>query len=180
MQTQTEQRTTTTEQAAAAQEKGSQYLTFVLAEEHYAVEILRVREIRGWSSVTRIPKSPAFLLGVLNLRGAIVPIIDLRMRLSLEPVEYTSVTVTIVLAVESSRGKRNFGIVVDGVSDVLEVPPSDIQAPPEVGKSTNPEFITGLATIGDKMLMLLDIDQLLNEKELAAAVERTETAMNCA
>lgn len=180
MPTQTEQQTASTAQGGAAQEKGSQYLTFMLAGEHYAVEILRVREIRGWTSVTRIPKSPPFLLGVLNLRGAIVPIIDLRLRLSLEAVEYTSVTVTIVLAADSSLGKRNFGIVVDGVSDVLEVPPSDIQGPPEMGKSANPEFITGLATIGEKMVMLLDIDQLMNEKQLAAAVESPETALNSA
>lgn len=155
--------------AVTAQEKGSQYLTFMLAGEHYAVEILRVREIRGWSPVTRIPKSPAFLLGVLNLRGAIVPIIDLRRRLSLEPAAYTCVTVTIVLAVESSHGKRNFGIVVDGVSDVLEVPSSDVQPPPEVSKCANTEFISGLATVADTMVMLLDIDKLLNEEELSAA-----------
>lgn len=179
MQTHTEERTTAKEPAAVAQEgKSSQYLTFVLADEHYAVEILRVREIRGWSPVTRIPQSPAFLLGVLNLRGSIVPIIDLRMRLGLEPVAYTSVTVTIVLAVESSHGKRNFGIVVDGVSDVLEVPSADIQVPPEVGRGANLEFITGLATVADKMVMLLDIDQLLNEKELSAAVERSEAAVD--
>ncbi len=177
MQTHTEERTTTAEPATATPGKSSQYLTFVLADEHYAVEILRVREIRGWSPVTRLPQSPAFLLGVLNLRGSIVPIIDLRVRLSLESVAYTSVTVTIVLAVESSRGKRNFGIVVDGVSDVLEVSPSDIQVPPEIGKGVNPEFITGLAAVADKMLMLLDIDQLLNEKELSAVVERSEAAV---
>lgn len=167
-----------TENAVMAPEKGSQYLTFMLAGEHYAVEILRVREIRGWSPVTRIPKSPAFLLGVLNLRGAIVPIIDLRMRLSLEPVVHTNVTVTIVLAVESAQGKRNFGIVVDAVSDVLEVPLSDVQAPPEVGKSANTEFISGLATVADKMVMLLDIDKLLNEEELSAAASYSDVAMS--
>lgn len=176
MQTQTVERKTATEDAITAQEKGSQYLTFMLAGEHYAVEILRVREIRGWSPVTRIPQSPAFLLGVLNLRGAIVPIIDLRRRLSLEPAEYTCVTVIIVLSVESSHGKRNFGIVVDGVSDVLEVPSSDVQDPPEVSKSTNTEFINGLATVADKMVMLLDIDKLLNEEELSAAASYSDAA----
>lgn len=159
-----------TADVATMQEKESQYLTFMLAGEHYGVEILRVREIRGWSPVTRIPKSPAYLLGVLNLRGSIVPIIDMRMRLNLERVAYTSVTVTIVLSVESSHGKRNFGIVVDSVSDVLEVPVADVQAPPEVGKTVNTEFISGLATIGEKMVMLLDIDQLLNDEELSAVV----------
>lgn len=176
MQTQTAERKTATENAVTAQETGSQYLTFMLAGEHYAVEILRVREIRGWSPVTRIPKSPTFLLGVLNLRGTIVPIIDLRRRLSLEPVAYTCVTVTIVLSVESSRGKRNFGIVVDGVSDVLEVSSSDVQPPPEVSKSAATEFINGLATVADKMVMLLDIDKLLNEEELSAAASCSDVA----
>lgn len=177
MQMQTAERKQTMENAVTAQEKGSQYLTFMLAGEHYAVEILRVREIRGWSPVTRIPKSPGFLLGVLNLRGAIVPIIDLRLRLSLEPVAYSGVTVTIVLAVESSRGKRNFGIVVDGVSDVLEVPTAEVQSPPEMSKSADTEFINGLATVGEKMVMLLDIDRLLNEEELSAAVSKSGEAM---
>lgn len=163
-----------TADAATVQKKESQYLTFMLAGEYYGVEILRVREIRGWSPVTRIPKSPAYLLGVLNLRGSIVPIIDMRMRLSLEQVAYTSVTVTIVLSVESPHGRRNFGIVVDSVSDVLEVPVTDVQAPPEVGKTMNTEFISGLATIGEKMVMLLDIDQLLNDEELSAVVASSE------
>lgn len=177
MQTQTAKRETAAEQTATTQEKGAQYLTFMLAGEHYAVEILRVREIRGWSSVTRIPKSPAFLLGVLNLRGAIVPIIDLRLRLSLESVAYTSLTVTIVLAVESSHGTRNFGIVVDAVSDVMEVSSSDVQAPPEVSKGTNTEFISGLATVADNMVMLLDIDKLVDEHELSAVVDSPEGAI---
>ncbi|MDN5870585.1 MAG: chemotaxis protein CheW [Nitrococcus sp.] len=176
MQAQTTEQAAVTEQTATAQDKGAQYLTFMLAGEHYAVEILRVREIRGWSPVTRIPKSPAFLLGVLNLRGAIVPIIDLRMRLSLEAVAYTSVTVTIVLAVESSHDTRNFGIVVDAVSDVMEVPSSDLQAPPEISKGTNTEFISGLAAVADNMVMLLDIDKLLDEKELSAAIDSPEVA----
>src|SRR5262245_13863764 len=93
-----------------------QVLTFVLGSETYGVDILRVQEIRGWSAVTRIPHAPAHVLGVLNLRGSIVPIVDLRMRFALERAEYTNVTVIIVLSVHSASGKRPFGVFVDGVS----------------------------------------------------------------
>src|SRR3954471_23239906 len=106
------------EQKNAAIPAGSnQVLTFTLGEETYGVDILRVQEIRGFSPVTRIPQSPTHILGVLNLRGSIVPIVDLRMRFSLERAEYTPLTVIIVLSVESSVGRRDFGVVVDGVSD---------------------------------------------------------------
>jgi purine-binding chemotaxis protein CheW len=98
-----------------------QVLTFVLGNGTYGVDILRVQEIRGWSSVTKIPHAPAHVLGVLNLRGSIVPVVDLRMRFNLERAEYTAVTVIIVLAVQSDSGRRNFGVVVDGVSDVVDI-----------------------------------------------------------
>ena len=92
------------------------------------MDILRVQEIRGWSPVTRIPQAPAHVLGVLNLRGSIVPIVDLRMRFSLQRAEYTPLTVIIVLSVESPQGRRDFGVVVDGVSDVIDVPAGDVKA----------------------------------------------------
>src|SRR3569623_1518423 len=106
----------------AQTEAGShQVLTFVLGNETYGVDILRVQEIRGWSAVTKIPHAPSHVLGVLNLRGSIVPIVDLRMRFSLDRAEYTPLTVIIVLSVESAVGRRDFGVVVDGVSDVIDV-----------------------------------------------------------
>jgi purine-binding chemotaxis protein CheW len=98
-----------------------QVLTFTLGDETYGVDILRVQEIRGWAPVTRIPQAQAHVLGVLNLRGSIVPIVDLRMRFSLPRAEYTPLTVIIVLSVESPQGRRDFGLVVDGVSDVIDV-----------------------------------------------------------
>src|ERR1044071_3117811 len=101
--------------------QGNQVLTFTLGEETYGVDILRVQEIRGWTPVTRIPQAASHVLGVLNLRGSIVPIVDLRMRFALERAEYTSITVIIVLSVQSSTGRRDFGVVVDGVSDVVDV-----------------------------------------------------------
>lgn len=139
----------------------NQVLTFTLGEETYGVDILRVQEIRGFSPVTRIPQSPPHILGVLNLRGSIVPIVDLRMRFHLERAEYTPLTVIIVLSVESPVGRRDFGVVVDGVSDVIDVPVSDVKPAPELGDQVSTEFIEGLASVSGRMVMLLDIDQLI-------------------
>ena len=138
-----------------------QVLTFTLGDETYGVDILRVQEIRGWQPVTRIPQTATHVLGVLNLRGSIVPIVDLRMRFNLQRAEYTAVTVIIVLSVESPSGRRDFGVVVDGVSDVVDVPGASIKPAPDLGGQASTEFIKGLASIGDHMVMLLDIDQLI-------------------
>ena len=153
------------------QAKGSpsnQVLTFTLGDETYGVDILRVQEIRGWSPVTRIPQAQAHVLGVLNLRGSIVPIVDLRMRFSLPRAEYTPLTVIIVLSVESPQGRRDFGVVVDGVSDVVDVALAEVKAAPELGAQANTEFIAGLAAVSGRMVMLLDIDRLIGG-EVAAA-----------
>jgi purine-binding chemotaxis protein CheW len=147
----------------------NQVLTFTLGEETYGVDILRVQEIRGWSAVTRIPQAPPHVLGVLNLRGSIVPIVDLRMRFALERAEYTPLTVIIVLSVESAQGRRDFGVVVDGVSDVIDVPASDVKPAPELGPQVSTEFIAGLAAVSGRMVMLLDIDRLIGG-EVAGAV----------
>ncbi|HEY4369341.1 MAG TPA: chemotaxis protein CheW [Steroidobacteraceae bacterium] len=146
---------------AAAAAGSHQVLTFTLGAETYGVDILRVQEIRGFSPVTRIPQAPSHVLGVLNLRGSIVPIVDLRMRFTLERAEYTPLTVIIVLSVESVTGRRDFGVVVDGVSDVIDVPVSDIKPAPELGSHVGTEFIEGLAAVAGNMVMLLDIDQLI-------------------
>ena len=136
-----------------------QVLTFVLGDETYGVDILRVQEIRGWSSVTKIPQSPSHVLGVLNLRGAIVPIVDLRMRFSLERAEYTPVTVIIVLSIKAGNGRRNFGVVVDGVSDVVDVNDSEVKPAPELAGSS--DYIRGLVPVSERMVVLLDIDRLI-------------------
>jgi purine-binding chemotaxis protein CheW len=153
-----------TNQAIAEKDAGNagshQVLTFTLGDETYGVDILRVQEIRGWSPVTRIPQSPSHVLGVLNLRGSIVPIVDLRMRFSLERAEYTPLTVIIVLSVESSVGRRDFGLVVDGVSDVIDVAANDVKPAPELDQVST-EFIEGLAAVSGRMVMLLDIDKLI-------------------
>ena len=148
-------------------EQLDEYLTFYLADEEYGVDILRVQELRGWESVTRIPSSPDYVKGVVNLRGAIVPIIDLRTRFNLPQAEYTATTVVIVLSVQSvdSDNEKIMGVVVDAISDVVNAKTSDIQATPEFDSSIEIEYIKGLAASGDKMIMLVDVDKLLDIKQ---------------
>lgn len=142
---------------------GNEYLTFHLANEEYGVDILRVQEIRGWENVTRIPNSPAYVKGVLNLRGAIVPIIDLRIRFDLPQTDYTPMTVVVVLSVISKKGKKRIvGVVVDAISDVVNAKLTDIQATPDFDASIEIEYIQGLATAGNNMLMLVNVDKLLS------------------
>lgn len=143
-----------------------QYLTFTLGGESYGVDILRVQEIRGWTPVTCIPNTPAYLRGMLNLRGSIVPIVDMRMRFNLEHAEFTPVTVVIVLTVEGARGSRVIGVVVDSVSDVLDVTPGEIKPSPDFGGAIDTDFIKGLATANDEMVMLLDVDKMLTDDEI--------------
>ena len=139
-----------------------QYLTFMLADEEYGVDILRVQEIRGWDSATAIPNAPDYVLGVVNLRGVVVPIFDLRKRFNLDNAEFTSETVIVVVKVEHEKGERTIGMVVDGVSDVYNITAENVNSAPDVGGSVNMEFIKGLATINDEMIILLDVDELIN------------------
>jgi purine-binding chemotaxis protein CheW len=138
-----------------------QVLTFVLGSETYGVDILRVQEIRGWSAVTKIPYAPPHVLGVLNLRGSIVPIVDLRMRFNLDRAEYTAITVIIVLSVHTAAGKRHFGVVVDGVSDVVDVNSAEVKPAPDLGTRAATEHIRGLVPVAERMVVLLDIDKLI-------------------
>jgi purine-binding chemotaxis protein CheW len=137
-----------------------QVLSFRLGQETYGVDILAVKEIRGWAPVTRIPQAPEHVLGVLNLRGAIVPIIDLRMRFGL-PAEFTPVTVVIVLQIEHEQGQRECGIVVDSVSDVVEILPESTRPAPDLTCQQRAAFIAGLAEVDDHMLILLDVTELV-------------------
>jgi purine-binding chemotaxis protein CheW len=134
-----------------------QYLTLNLADEEYGIDILAVREIRGWTPVTRIPQSPDYLRGVLNLRGAIVPVLDLRLRFGLPQEEYTANTVNVIVAV----GGRLFGVVVDAVSDVLDVADDDLRPVPEMGTAVHTDYLKGLTSVGERMVLLLDVEKLL-------------------
>lgn len=147
-----------------------QILTFRLGEETFGLDILRVKEIRGWSPVTRVPQSPRQVLGVLNLRGAIVPIIDLRVRFDLSSAEFTPVTVIIVISVKMHDGSsKECGLVVDSVSDVVDLTEDMRREAPQLAGSSSVDYIESLATIDDGMLILLDADALVRgEMDIAA------------
>lgn len=138
-----------------------QYLTFMLGDEEYGVEILRVQEIKGWETVTKIPNTPHFLCGVLNLRGTIVPIVDLRLRFDMPARAYMPTTVVVVLKVEGDI-QRTVGVVVDGVSDAHDVLPADIKPAPDFGSHINTNYISGVVSIDDAMMMILNVDDLLS------------------
>jgi len=138
-----------------------QYLTFIMNEEEYGVDILSVQEIRGWEPVTPVPNSPAHIKGVVNLRGIIVPIVDLRAKFNLDNVEYSPLTVVIVLRVSFDDGERIMGVVVDAVSDVYGLSLEDMKTAPDLGDHVNTTYIRGLASVDEKMIIILDIDALL-------------------
>jgi len=140
-----------------------EYLTFILGEEEYGIDILRVQEIRGYDAVTAIANAPAFIKGVINLRGTIVPIVDMRIKFNLSKATYDDFTVVIILNVL----QRTIGIVVDGVSDVVALESADIKPPPEFGSALDTKFITGLGVKDDRMLIMVDIEKLLSSKDLS-------------
>lgn len=142
-----------------------QFLTFELAGEAYGIEILRVQEIRGWESVRELPNTPDYIKGALNLRGEIVPIIDLRERFGMEKTEYSPITVVIVLCVESIQGSNVMGIVADAVSDVLDITLADIKATPKLGSKIDTRYMRGMHMGKKQMVMLLDTDKLLDSEE---------------
>lgn len=142
--------------------EGNQYLSFILGDEHYGVDILRVQEIKGYTAVTRIPNTPDFIKGVLNLRGAIVPIVDLRAKFGMDKVDATMFTVIVVVVVKD----RVMGIVVDAVSDVLDIAAKEIQPAPNFGAKVDTSFIHSIAKSGDKLITLLDIDRVLSTDDI--------------
>ena len=142
---------------------GTQFLTFALGDEEYGVPILNVQEIKGYAPVTPIPNTPAWVRGVMNLRGTIVPVIDLRLRLGMPLAEYGTFTVIIVLAVNA----KVVGAIVDAVSDVLTIPDADVQSP-DLAIGPDVRFIDGIARAADKLVILLDAEALLRQEELAA------------
>jgi purine-binding chemotaxis protein CheW len=150
------------EAANTAQHVGGEFLTFRLGGEEYGIDILKVQEIRSYEPPTRIANAPAFIKGVVNLRGVIVPIVDLRLRLGCESAEYSALTVVIVLNVKG----RVVGAVVDSVSDVLELAKDAIRPAPEMASAVDASFITGIGSVGERMLILMDIEGLMASEEM--------------
>lgn len=136
-----------------------QFLTFLLDGEEYGVDILRVQEIKGWDKVTSIPNTSDYVEGVINLRGFVVPIINLRKRFAKEPVDHSKTTVVIVLKVHGEKGERTMGFIVDAVSDVYSVTSEQLRPPPDFGAAQT-NYVKGLATVDGKLVILLDVDQL--------------------
>jgi len=155
---------TTGRETRGAEVRKSEFITFRLGNESYAIEILKVQEIRGYETPTAIATAPAFIKGVINLRGVIVPILDLRVKFQLPHSAYDEFTVVIIMNV----AQRLVGVVVDSVSDVVSLAEQDIRATPEFASETfDSRYITGLATVDDAMLILLDVEKLLTSADMA-------------
>jgi purine-binding chemotaxis protein CheW len=148
--------------AVTGTDASNEYLTFTLGDEEYGIDILKVQEIRGYDAVTRIANAPAFIKGVINMRGVIVPIIDMRLKFNLGQVEYNEFTVVIILNV----AERVVGIVVDGVSDVIVLKRSQIHPAPEFGALMDTAYIDGLTTLDDRMVIMVDIEKLITSGEM--------------
>ncbi|AEE23518.1 CheW protein [Glaciecola sp. 4H-3-7+YE-5] len=151
--------------------ESNEFLSFFLGEEHYALDIMTVKEIRGYETVTKIANAPSFIKGVINLRGDIVPIIDLRIKFSVGEATYTEFTIVIMLNVCD----RIVGIVVDGVSDVIKLQDEDIRPPPEFGVAFDSKYLLGLASLEEHMVILVNIESLISSDELGLFDNRATT-----
>ncbi len=149
--------------ATPADDVPNEFLTFTLGAEEYGVDILKVQEIRGYDTVTKVPNAPSFIKGVINLRGTIVPVVDLRLKFSLERADYNEFTVMIILNV----ARRIVGVVVDGVSDVMQLTPEQVRPAPEFGGGIDTKFITGIGALEQRMLILIDIEKLMSSQDMA-------------
>jgi purine-binding chemotaxis protein CheW len=144
------------------QQDENQYLTFLMADEEYGMDILAVQEIRGWEEVTAIPNAPSYVKGAINLRGTIVPIVDLRLRFGITPEEYGALTVVIVVSVCVNEQEKIMGLVVDAVSDVYSISEDKAKDVPDFHESDNGEFVHGLVNVGKKMVVLLNLAKVLD------------------
>ena len=160
--------TATMDQAVkAVSEKEEKYLTFVLAAEEYGIGILKIKEIIGMMPITTVPQTPEFVKGVINLRGKVIPVVDLRLRFGMEAMDYTERTCIIVVEIEGSAGTVQIGIVVDSVSEVLNIKVENIEETPTFGTKLNTEYISGMAKMEGGVKILLDIDRVLSANEIS-------------
>ena len=157
----------------------NQYLTFLLGEEMFAIGILSIREIIEYGFVTVVPMTPPFIRGVLNLRGAVVPVVDLALRFGRPGRENTKRTCIVIVEIETEKGSQEMGVVVDSVSEVLEIAPEDIEPPPEFGARIRTDFIKGMGKIEGKFVIVLDLNRVLSVDEVAvvAAMSRSDAAL---
>ena len=149
-------------QAHGHDESGHEFLAFTMGDDEYGLDILKVQEIRGYEAVTRIANAPEFIKGVINLRGIIIPVVDMRIKFNLGTPVYDQFTVVIILNI----GGRIMGMVVDSVSDVTTLSPDQVKPAPEMGTAFNAEYMIGLGTIDERMLILVDIDKLMSSADM--------------
>jgi len=162
----------TIDQAVKAMvDREGKYLTFTLAEEEYGIGILKIKEIIGMMPITTVPRTPEFVKGVINLRGKVIPVMDLRLRFGMEEIDYTERTCIVVVEIEGTSGTVMIGVVVDSVSEVLNIKGEDVEETPTFGSKMNTEYILGMAKMEGGVKILLDIDRVLNEDEIAALDE---------
>src|SRR6476620_462380 len=152
--------------ATSADERAGKYLTFQLSNEEFGIRVLKVREIMGLQEITAVPQTPAHIKGVINLRGKVVPVIDLRLKFGLPGAEYTQRTCIIVTQVHGDTGAIMMGVVVDGVSEVLNLTGPEIEDTPDFGENTAGKYLLGMAKVKGKVKILLDIDQVLSSQDL--------------
>ncbi len=151
----------------------NKYLTFKLGEEYFAIPILKIKEIIGMMSVTKVPRLPDFIKGVVNLRGKIIPVVDLRLKFGMEERSYDERTQIIVMEIKSETGTKTNGIVVDTVQEVMDIPDESIEAPPQYGANVDQEFLSGMGKVKEQVIMMLDVDRIFTtgEKELLETVQ---------
>lgn len=148
--------------------EATQYLTFSLGEEDFALEIAKVREVLDYTNITKVPRMPEFLRGVINLRGNVVPVTDLRLKLGMSATERTVNTCIVIVEIDIEGELMDMGVLTDSVQEVLDLDPGQIEPPPRLGTKLNTEFIRGMGKRDDRFLIILDIDQVLSSDELAA------------
>ncbi len=158
--------TSETASAALADQRAGKYLTFQLANEEFGIRVLKVREIMGLQEITAVPQTPVHIKGVINLRGKVVPVVDLRLKFGIPAAEYSQRTCIIVTQVRAESGQVLMGIVVDGVSDVLTLNGSEIEDTPDFGQDTAGQYLLGMAKVKGKVKILLDIDKVLSAQDL--------------
>jgi purine-binding chemotaxis protein CheW len=155
----------------AMHDKEGKYLTFSLAEEEYGIGILKIKEIIGMMPITTVPRTPEFVKGVINLRGKVIPVMDLRLKFGMEEIDYTERTCIVVVEIEGSSGTVMIGVVVDSVSEVLNIKGEDVEETPTFGAKLKTDYILGMAKMEGGVKILLDIDRVLSEDEIAALDE---------
>lgn len=160
-------------EALVKQGEAEEFLTFTLGQEEYAIDILKVQEIRGYDAVTRIANTPDFIKGVINMRGVIVPVVDMRLKFHLGNASYDQFTVMIIL----NLGQRIVGMVVDTVSDVIALKPDEIKAAPDFGATFDTQYLLGLASVGERMAIVVDIEKLMNSQEMGLIDQLSDTVI---